>query len=64
MFNFDSLSLLFVFLILLGAIPNLFYASGYLSHIKIKTHFLIHYFAFIISMIGVVISNEVVVFLL
>jgi len=63
MFSFDSLSLLFVFLILLGAVPNLFYMAGYLSHIKRKTHFLIHYFAFIISMIGVVISNEVVEFL-
>jgi hydrogenase-4 component B len=64
MFNFDSLSLLFVFLILLGAVPNLFYSFGYLSHIERKAHYLIHYFAFIISMIGVVISNEVVVFLL
>ena len=63
MFNFDSLSLLFGFLILLGVIPNLFYMSGYLSHIKRKTHFLINYFAFIISMLGVVLSNEVLPFL-
>jgi len=63
MFSFDSLSLLFVFLILLGAIPNLFYMSGYLSHIKRKTHFLIHYFTFIFAMLGVVLSNEVITFL-
>ena len=63
MFNFDSLSLLFGFLILLGVIPNLFYMSGYLSHIKRKTHFLINYFAFIISMLGVVLSNKVLPFL-
>ena len=63
MFSYDNLSLLFVFLIFLGAIPNLFYMSGYLSHIKRKTHFLINYFAFIISMFGVVLSNEVLPFL-
>ncbi len=63
MFSFNSLSLLFLCLILLGVIPNLFYASGYLSHIKRKTYFLIHYFAFIFSMIGVVLSNEVIPFL-
>jgi len=63
MFNFNPLSLLFVFLILLGVIPNLFYMGGYLSHIKRKTHFLIHYFAFIISMLGVVLSNKVLPFL-
>ena len=63
MFSFNPLSVLFLFLILLGVIPNLFYMSGYLNHIKRKTHFLINYFAFIISMIGVVLSNEVLVFL-
>jgi len=63
MFSYDNLSLLFVFLIFLGVIPNLFYMSGYLSHIKRKTHFLINYFAFIISMLGVVLSNEVLPFL-
>ena len=63
MFSYDNLSLLFVFLIFLGVIPNLFYMSGYLSHIKRKTHFLINYFAFIISMFGVVLSNEVLPFL-
>jgi len=63
MFSFDSLSLLFSGLILLGVIPNLFYMSGYLSHIKRKTHFLIHYFVFIFSMLGVVLSNEVLWFL-
>ena len=55
--------MLFLFLILLGVIPNLFYMSGYLNHIKRKTHFLINYFTFIISMIGVVLSNEVLPFL-
>jgi hydrogenase-4 component B len=37
--------------------------AGYLSHIKRKTHFLIHYFTFIFSMIGVVLSNEILPFL-
>jgi hydrogenase-4 component B len=63
MFSLNPLSMLFVFLILLGVIPNLFYMAGYLSHIKRKTHFLIHYFAFILSMIGVVLSNEILPFL-
>ena len=63
MFSFDGLSLLFLFLILLGVIPNLFYMSGYLSHIERKGHFLIHYFMFIVSMVGVVLSNELLVFL-
>ena len=63
MFSFNPLSMLFLFLILLGVIPNLFYMSGYLSHIKRKTHFLINYFAFILSMIGVVLSNNALVFL-
>ena len=63
MFSFNPLSILFLFLILLGVIPNLFYMSGYLTHIKRKTHFLINYFAFVLSMIGVVLSNEVLPFL-
>ncbi|ACM93046.1 hydrogenase-4 component B [Nautilia profundicola AmH] len=63
MFSMNPLSLLFLFLILLGVIPNLFYMIGYLSHIKRKTHFLIHYFTFIFSMIGVVLSNEILPFL-
>ena len=63
MFSFNPLSVLFLILILLGTIPNLFYTSGYLSHIKRKTHFLLHYFAFIFSMIGVVLSNEILPFL-
>ena len=63
MFSFNPLSSLFLFLILLGVIPNLFYMSGYLTHIKRKSYFLINYFAFIISMIGVVLSNEVLPFL-
>ena len=63
MFLFDTLSLVFVVLILLGAIPNLFYSFGYLPHIKRKMHYLIHYFAFIISMIGVVLSANALIFL-
>jgi len=63
MFSMNPLSLLFLFLILLGVIPNLFYMAGYLSHIKRKTHFLIHYFTFIFSMTGVVLSNEILPFL-
>jgi len=63
MFSFDTLSLVFIFLILLGAIPNIFYSSGYLSHVERKTHYQIHYFAFILSMIGVVVSANALVFL-
>ncbi|WP_024787928.1 proton-conducting transporter membrane subunit [Lebetimonas sp. JH369] len=63
MFEFNSFSVLFLFLIFLGALPNLFYMAGYLSHIERKFHFLLHYFTFIISMIGVVLSNNIVVFL-
>ncbi len=63
MFSFNSLSLLFGFLIFLGVIPNLFYTIGYLSHIKRKTYFLVNYLTFIISMFGVVFSNEVLPFL-
>jgi len=63
MFEFDTLSLVFVVLILLGAIPNIFYSSGYLSHIERKTHYQLHYFAFIFSMLGVVISANALVFL-
>jgi len=64
MFTFDTLSILFVFLILLGAIPNIFYSFGYLPHIERKSHYLIHYFAFIASMIGVVVAWNALVFLL
>ena len=64
MFQFDTLSLVFVALIFLGVIPNLFYSFGYLSHIKRKTHYLLHYFAFIISMIGVIVAGNALVFLL
>ncbi len=63
MFSLNPLSVLFLFLILLGVIPNLFYMAGYLNHIKRKFHFLVHYFVFILSMIGVVLSNEIIVFL-
>ena len=63
MFIFDTLSLVFVGLILLGAIPNLFYSSGYLPHIERKMHYQLHYFAFIFSMLGVVVSANALVFL-
>ena len=63
MFQFDTLSLIFVALILLGAIPNIFYSSGYLPHIQRKVHYQLHYFAFIFSMIGVVVSANALVFL-
>ena len=63
MFLFDKLSLIFIALIVLGVIPNLFYSSGYLSHIKRKAHYQIHYFTFIFSMIGVVISANALIFL-
>ena len=57
MFNFDLLSMTFVLLILLGSLPNIFYSQGYLSHIKRKGLYLINYYGFIGSMIGVVIAN-------
>jgi len=63
MFCFDTLSTVFIFLILLGAIPNLFYSMGYLPHVERKTHYLVHYFGFVFSMIGVVISANALVFL-
>ncbi len=49
---------------MLGVVPNLFYSFGYLSHIKKKAYYLIHYFAFIGSMLGVVIAGNALVFLL
>jgi len=64
MFIFDNLSLVFLGLISLGVVPNLFYTFGYMKHIERKGYFLVHYFAFIISMLGVVVSNNVIVFLL
>jgi len=64
MFIFDKLSILFLFLIMLGVVPNLFYSFGYLPHIKRKTHYLVHYFAFIVSMLGVVVAGNALVFLL
>ncbi|WP_294952519.1 proton-conducting transporter membrane subunit [Sulfurovum sp.] len=63
MFQFDTLSLVFVALILLGAVPNLFYSSGYLPHIERKAHYQLHYFTFILSMLGVVVSANALVFL-
>jgi len=63
MFQFDTLTLIFIALIILGAIPNIFYSFGYLSHIKRKIHYQLHYFSFIISMIGVVSSANGLVFL-
>ncbi len=49
---------------MLGVVPNLFYSFGYLSHIKRKVHYLVHYFGFIISMLGVVVAGNALVFLL
>lgn len=63
MFQFDTLSLIFVALILLGVLPNLFYSFGYLPHIERKVHYKLHYFAFIISMLGVVVAGNALVFL-
>lgn len=63
MFSFDNLSILFIFLVMLGVVPNLFYSFGYLSHLKRKIHYLVHYFVFIISMLGVVVAGNGLVFL-
>jgi len=63
MFQFDTLTLVFLALIILGAIPNLFYSSGYLPHIQRKAHYQIHYFSFIIAMLGVVASAQAMSFL-
>jgi len=63
MFQFDMLSLVFIALIILGVIPNLFYSFGYLPHIERKSHYLIHYVTFICSLFGVVIAKDALVFL-
>lgn len=63
MFHIDTLSIVFAALIVLGAIPNFFYMYENLSHIQRKSYFLIHYFSFIISMIGVVIAGNALSFL-
>jgi len=63
MFHFDILSIVFIILIFLGVVPNLFYSFGYLPHVKRKLHYLIHYFAFIFSMTGVVAAGNAIVFL-
>ncbi len=63
MFTFDPFALLFLFFLLLGVVPNLFYAYGYMDHIKRKWHFWIHYIAFVLSMGGVVISYTPLSFL-
>ena len=63
MFQFDTLSLVFIALISLGSIPNIFYSLGYIPHVKRKSHYIIHYVAFIVSMLGVVISANAIVFL-
>ncbi|WP_456432593.1 proton-conducting transporter transmembrane domain-containing protein [Nitratifractor sp.] len=63
-FQFDALSILFVFLILLGVVPNLFYSRGYLPHIGRKAHYRIHYWGFVLSMLGVVTAANGLTFLL
>ena len=64
MFQFDTLSLVFVALIVLGAVPNLFYSFGYLPHIERKAHYQLHYFTFILSMLGVVVAANALTFLI
>ncbi len=63
MILWDSLSKLFLFFIFLGVVPNLFYSFGYLGHIQRKWHYHLHYFAFIASMIGVVLAGNALFFL-
>ncbi len=63
MLGFDAFSYVFLLLILLGVLPNLFYTFGYLSHIQRKAYFLINYFAFIFAMIGVVVTDKILSFL-
>lgn len=64
MFHIDTLSIVFLALIFLGVLPNLFYSFGYLSHVHRKAHYIVHYIAFIFSMLGVVIAGNALVFLL
>ncbi|GAB6034980.1 hydrogenase 4 subunit B [Galenea microaerophila] len=64
MFQFDTLSVVFLALIALGAVPNLVYSTGYLPHIQRKGHYLLHYFAFILAMMGVVAAANAMSFLL
>jgi len=63
MLHLDIFSKIFLLLLGMGIIPNIFYSFGYLNHIKRKFHYKLHYFAFILSMIGVVISNTPILFL-
>ncbi|WP_456449362.1 proton-conducting transporter transmembrane domain-containing protein [Hydrogenimonas sp.] len=63
-FQFDTLSLLFAGLIVLSAVPNLFYSRGYMSHISRPWHYRIHYVAFVLSMLGVVTAGNALSFLL
>jgi len=61
-FQMDTLSEVFVALIVLGTLPNLFYSFGYLPHIERKGHYRLHYYAFILSMLGVVTAGNGVSF--
>ncbi len=63
-FQLDMLSWLFVGLILLGTIPNVIYSRGYLAHIERKGHYRLHYIAFVLSMLGVVVAGNALSFLL
>ncbi len=64
MFQFDTLSAVFTALVALGAVPNLLYSRGYLPHIARKAHYRLHYYAFIASMLGVVLAANGLSFLL
>ncbi|MGZ8547411.1 MAG: proton-conducting transporter transmembrane domain-containing protein [Sulfuricurvum sp.] len=63
MFAFDALSLVFLVLILLGVIPNLPYSFGYAADIRSKMYYHLHYFTFIIAMIGIIVAANAIVFL-
>jgi hydrogenase-4 component B len=63
-FQFDALSLLFMGLIALGTVPNLFYSRGYCGHLSRPWHYRIHYVAFVLSMLGVVGAGSALSFLL
>ena len=63
LFALSPLSALFVGLILLGVVPNLFYVRGYWPHLRRQGHFALHYVLFVGAMLAVVLANNGMTFL-